>query len=148
MVCTDGSSWFATALMDQCSNDTQSQVVLDGFWRHIHIINSMTVCGTRYLPKKNKRSPCSSEYNYQYINQSNEHKLIFIDFGTGASRLWEAPVCPTHRCALGQCLEEQDVCNGVPNCRDWSDESPNCSKIICDGHNCSQLPYLLLSLCY
>nr|CAG4643413.1 EOG090X0AW0 [Ilyocryptus agilis] len=33
----------------------------------------------------------------------------------------------TWRCPLGKCLRNDQVCNGVPNCRDGSDETTSCS---------------------
>ncbi|XP_004525699.1 serine protease nudel isoform X2 [Ceratitis capitata] len=41
----------------------------------------------------------------------------------------EAPVCSTHRCALGDCLEEEQICNGFNDCHDADDEE----KEMCMG---------------
>jgi Low-density lipoprotein receptor domain class A len=37
-----------------------------------------------------------------------------------------------HRCPLGKCLDEKDLCNGIPNCRDRSDEQASCTHPIGD----------------
>lgn len=38
--------------------------------------------------------------------------------------------CKTHRCPLGKCLKESQLCNGIPDCRDGSDEK----KEICENN--------------
>lgn len=37
-----------------------------------------------------------------------------------------APSCNSWRCPLGTCLESDQVCDGVPDCRDRSDETKAC----------------------
>ncbi|XP_011186210.3 serine protease nudel [Zeugodacus cucurbitae] len=41
----------------------------------------------------------------------------------------EPPVCSTFRCTLGDCLEEEQVCNGLNDCHDGADEE----KEMCIG---------------
>ncbi|XP_018802271.1 PREDICTED: serine protease nudel [Bactrocera latifrons] len=40
-----------------------------------------------------------------------------------------APVCSTFRCMLGDCLEEEQICNGMNDCHDGADEE----KEMCSG---------------
>ena len=70
-----------------------------------------------------------------------ELKLHNECFVIDASKTLPAPACSTHRCTLGRCLQAQDYCNGIPDCRDWSDETPECSKIsrLCDGNDCDEV---------
>ena len=39
-----------------------------------------------------------------------------------------APSCSSWRCPLGSCLQAGEVCDGVPDCRDGSDELGGCQK--------------------
>lgn len=37
-----------------------------------------------------------------------------------------APRCDSWRCPLGACLGKNEICDGIPNCRDRSDETEAC----------------------
>ncbi len=54
-----------------------------------------------------------------------------------------APTCPSWRCPLGSCLQTNEVCDGVPDCRDQSDELGACIK----KDNITTTPFLNATRC-
>lgn len=48
---------------------------------------------------------------------------------------YPAPVCPGHRCRLGECLKADKICNGKFDCHDGSDEDAKMCLSRKDGGN-------------
>lgn len=45
--------------------------------------------------------------------------------------------CSTHRCPLGKCLNKDQLCNGIADCRDGSDETHEICGQIKDEKRCA-----------
>lgn len=45
--------------------------------------------------------------------------------------------CDTHRCALGKCLTKNQLCNGISECRDGSDETKEVCEKVKDDKKCA-----------
>jgi len=54
-----------------------------------------------------------------------------------------SPVCNTWRCPLGACLKADQVCDGIPHCRDRSDEIFACRL----GPNKQKSAQMMINTC-
>ncbi|KZC07967.1 Serine protease nudel [Dufourea novaeangliae] len=74
------------------------------------------------------KGPCDfrNVQNLTSIDHINPYLMEALD---GARSSIEAS-CDGFRCPIGQCIPENRVCDGVPDCRDQADEDPEyCSRI-------------------
>ncbi|QQP57589.1 Serine protease nudellike [Caligus rogercresseyi] len=72
-----------------------------------------------------KRTPFPTKFRSVSTSTARDaiRKIVGI-FNTNES-IWHGAVekCGTHRCPLGRCLKAEEICNGIPDCEDMSDES-------------------------
>lgn len=105
VACSDGLSWFAVAIFERdCSKRGPFVETLEGIWQHFDAIESIIKCSSLKPKQRRKRQ---------------------LQFSCPMPIL-SAPSCNSWRCPLGTCLETDQVCDGVPDCRDRSDETKAC----------------------
>ncbi|XP_078053187.1 serine protease nudel [Augochlora pura] len=77
---------------------------------------------------EDENGPCDFQ-NTQTLT-SIDHINPYLTEALDNARLSIEPSCDGFRCHIGQCVSKNQVCDGVPDCRDQTDEDPEyCGQI-------------------
>ncbi|XP_045026749.1 LOW QUALITY PROTEIN: serine protease nudel [Daphnia magna] len=107
VVCPDDFTWYAVAVFERdCSKSEPYVNTLEGIWRHFDAIRETITC---------------NQTNLKAIQRKKRQLQISCTMP-----IIPAPRCDSWRCPLGACLGKNEICDGIPNCRDRSDETEAC----------------------
>nr|CAH0109683.1 unnamed protein product [Daphnia galeata] len=106
VACSDGLTWYAVAIFERnCGKKGPFVDSLEGIWQHFEAIDNTIKCSSPKPKQRRKRQ----------LQFSCPMPILSV------------PSCNSWRCPLGTCLELDQVCDGVPDCRDRSDETEACT---------------------
>ncbi|XP_059351981.1 serine protease nudel-like isoform X3 [Daphnia carinata] len=107
VVCSDGFTWYAVAVFERdCSKREPYVNTLEGIWQNFDTIRETITC---------------NQTNLKAIQRKKRQLQISCTMP-----VLPAPRCDSWRCPLGACLSKNETCDGIPNCRDRSDETEAC----------------------